>query len=89
MNSVKQCMNSAKQYINSKFIWDYCSHVKKKKKKKKAENVDTAKRQETRKPNTHIIKKRNKLPTDSSFVVNSWPSFLDYRVDSSWAGSVL
>ena len=27
---------------------------KKKKKKKKAENVDAAKRQETRKPNTHI-----------------------------------
>ena len=30
-------------------------HTQKKKKKKKAENVDAAKRQETRKPNTHII----------------------------------
>ena len=53
MNSVKQCMNSAKQCVNSEPIWGYCSRAEKK--KKKAENVDTAKRQETRKPNTHYI----------------------------------
>ena len=57
MNSVKQYMNSAKQCVNSEPMWGYCSRAekkKKKKKKKKAENVDAAKRQETRKPNTHI-----------------------------------
>ena len=53
MNSAKQCMNSAKQCVNSEPIWGYCSRAEKK--KKKAENVDTAKRQETRKPNTHYI----------------------------------
>ena len=51
----KQCMNSVKQCVNSKPMWGYCSRAgKKKKKKKKAENVDAAKRQETRKPNTHM-----------------------------------
>ena len=54
MNSVKQYMNSAKQCVNSEPMWGYCSHAEKEKKKKKAENVDAAKRQETRKPNTHI-----------------------------------
>ena len=48
-------MNSAKQCVNSEPMWGYCSHAEKekRKKKKKAENVDAAKRQETRKPNTH------------------------------------
>ena len=35
-------MNSAKQYVNSEPMWDYCSRAGKK--KKKAENVDAAKR---------------------------------------------
>ena len=46
-------MNSTKQCVNSEPMWGYCSRAEKKKKKKKAENVDAAKRQETRKPNTH------------------------------------
>ena len=46
-------MNSAKQYMNSEPMWSYCSRAEKK--KKKAENVDTAKREETRKPNTHLV----------------------------------
>ena len=51
INSAKQYMNSAKQCVNSEPMWGYCSRAVKK--KKKAENVDAAKRQETRKPNTH------------------------------------
>ena len=48
-------MNSAKQCVNSEPM-EVTVHVqKKKKKKKKAENVDAAKRQETRKPNTHVV----------------------------------
>ena len=54
MNSVWTVLNSAKQYVNSEPMWGYCSRVEKKK-KKKAENVDAAKRQETRKSNTHIM----------------------------------
>ena len=44
-------MNRAKQYVNSEPC-EVTVHAQKKK-KKKAENVDAAKRQETRKPNTH------------------------------------
>ena len=52
MNSAKQYMNSAKQCVNGELMWGYCSRQKK---KKRAENVDAAKRQETRKPNTHYV----------------------------------
>ena len=45
-------MNSAKQCVNSEPIWGYCSRAEKK--KKNTENVDAAKRQETRKPNTRM-----------------------------------
>ena len=45
-------MNSVKQCVNSEPMWGYCSRAEKK--KKRAENVDAAKRQETRKPNTHM-----------------------------------
>ena len=50
MNSTKQCMNSAKQWTHVRLLF-----TRRKKKKKKAENVDAAKRQETRKPNTHVV----------------------------------
>ena len=52
MNNAKQYMNSAKQGVNSEPMWGYCSRAEK---KKKAENVDAAKRQKTRKPNTHLV----------------------------------
>ena len=54
MNNAKQCVNSVKQCMNSEPMWGYCSRAEKKK-KKKAENVDAAKRQEMRRPNTHYV----------------------------------
>ena len=76
MNSAKQYMNSAKQYVNSELMWGYCSRAEKKKKKKKAENVDAAKRQETRKPNTHM----NYLQTKQG-LTRLFLSFSDYCSD--------
>ena len=63
MNSAKQYMNSAKQWTHVRLLFT------RSKKKKKAENVDAAKRQETRKPNTHIVLKRGKKYFNHYFLI--------------------
>ena len=83
MNSEWTVLNSAWTMLNSAWTVNPCevtvhAQKKKKKKKKKAENVDAAKRQETRKPNTHIMSWKtitNKLHTTKTLPIVTYFSF--------------